>query len=441
MTEAQRLSVHLHGRQVGLLEQSRGRVSFTYSENWLQEVGAGLEGQPLSLSLPLDRREHGPKAVEPFIAGLLPDLGVHRARIAQAFGLGPDQTGDVELLRMIGRDCAGAVTFEPLEGPADPEARPDCRFLSESELAQRLRALPQRPLLSDPRLGARSSLAGVNDKAAVVVMGERIGLPLNGLPSSHILKTDIPGLTDSIRTEHFCLRLAAACGLPTPESSIHQAEDIVYLRIARYDRALMQMGGWPTMTRLHQEDMCQALSIHPKAKYERQGGPGWKDLFRLMEIMSDPFQDRRRLLEYAIFQYLIGNPDAHGKNYAILHARDGATSLAPIYDLNNQAAFAAQFKRIKPLMSMSLGGEFLRPRVGRGHWIQFAEEIGLPAAQALGGLEEMAACIAPAAASLREELRGGPADTELLDMIVEDVRRRALAVGLGRAEAEMKGAE
>ncbi len=439
MTESQRLSVHLHGRQVGLLEQSRGWVSFTYSENWLQEVGAGLEGEPLSLSLPPDRREHGPKAVGAFIAGLLPDSRAHRARIAQAFGLEPEQTGDVELLRMIGRDCAGAVAFEPLEDPAD--AHPDCRVLSEAGLAQRLRALPQRPLMNDPILGVRNSLAGVNDKAAVVVMGERIGLPLNGLPSSHILKTDIPGLTDSIRTEHFCLRLAAACGLPTPESSIHQAEDVTYLRIARYDRALTQMGGRPTVTRLHQEDMCQALSVHPQAKYERSGGPGWKELFRLMDVMSDPSQDRRRLLDYAIFQYLIGNPDAHGKNYAILHAQGGAMSLAPIYDLNNQAAFAAQFKRIKPLMSMSIGGEFLRPQIGRGQWTKFAEEVGIPAAQALGGLEEMAARIAPAAADLREELRGGPEDTELLDLIVEDVRRRALAVRLGRAEAEMSGAE
>lgn len=442
-----RLNVLLYDRQIGTLEQSGASVSFVYSSDWMTDARQG-RAHPLSISMPLTAHEHGPRAVEPFIAGLLPDSHLHRQRIAEGFGLGPGPVSDFEFLRRIGRDCAGAVVFtDPNDRYADIREPPGLKKLSEAELAQCLRELPTRPLVDDPNTGTRMSLAGVNDKMAVVVTGGNVALPINGFPSSHIIKTDIAGLKDSIKTEHFCLRLAEACGLPVPKSSIHQAEDLVYMRIARYDRRLQVREDGPALLhRAHQEDICQALAVHPLHKYEEDGGPSWRKMAEVMKLMARPAVDQAGLLDRALYQYLSGNPDAHGKNYAIRYASTGQMSLSPLYDLNNQAAFAALYKSIKPRMAMSIGRdrassdpevrEFWRTRVTRDHWADFAKDVGMPAAHVLKKLDEMTMRIETAVVSLREKMRHTLADTPLLDVIVEDITGRTDAVRNNRPEPE-----
>ena len=444
-----KLNVLLYDRQVGTLERSREGVFFTYANTWLDDVRNGRGGHALSISMPLTEREHGPRVVEPFIAGLLPDSAVHRRKIAESFGIDPGHESDFEFLRKIGRDCAGAVVFtDPNDPYSDIREPPKLRKLSDGELAQYLRDLPIRPLVDDPETGTRLSLAGVNDKTAVVISGGAVSLPLNGFPSSHILKVDIAGLKDSIKTEHFCLRLADACGIRVPKSSIHQVEDTVYMRVARYDRRLqMRENGPALLIRAHQEDMCQALAIHPESKYEDNRfspGPGWKDMAEVMKMMERPAVDQAGLLDRALFQYLSGNPDAHGKNYAIRYSPSGQMSLSPLYDLNNQAAFAVNYKNVKPRMAMAIGrdrdapdkGEFWRTRVTRDHWADFAKDVGMPAAHVLKKLDEMTTRISAAVTTLREEFRHTLADTPLLDVVVEDIVGRADAVKHNRPEPE-----
>ncbi|OCJ11425.1 hypothetical protein A6U87_27160 [Rhizobium sp. AC44/96] len=444
-----KLTVLLYDRQVGTMERGRDGVFFTYSSTWLDDVRNGRGGHALSISMPLTEREHGPRVVEPFIAGLLPDSAVHRRKIAESFGIDPGHESDFEFLRKIGRDCAGAVVFTD---PSDPYAGirepPKLKRLGDTELAQYLRDLPIRPLVDDPETGTRLSLAGVNDKTAVVISGGVVSLPLNGFPSSHILKVDIAGLKDSIKTEHFCLRLAEACGIRVPKSSIHQVEDVVYMRVARYDRRLqVREGGGAVLIRAHQEDMCQALAIHPESKYEDNRyspGPGWKDMAEVMKMMERPAVDQAGLLDRALFQYLSGNPDAHGKNYAIRYSPNGQMSLSPLYDLNNQAAFAVNYKNVKPRMAMAVGrdrddpekGEFWRTRITRDHWADFAKDMGMPAAHVLKKLDEMTTRIGAAVGTLREEFRHTLSDTPLLDVIVEDIAGRADAVRHNRPEPE-----
>ncbi|GAA5544317.1 MULTISPECIES: type II toxin-antitoxin system HipA family toxin [Hyphomicrobiales] len=443
MSNGNSLNVVLYDRKVGDLERSKDGLHFVYDRQWLSDAREG-RGHALSLSMPLTKVEHGPEVVEPFIAGLLPESHHHRHRIAQAFGMQSAHESDFEFLRLIGRDCAGAVIFaDPAERNIALREPPGFKVLSEEELAQLLRELPARPLVDDPVLGTRISLAGVHDKMAVLVMGGKVALPVNGFPSSHIIKVDIAGLNDSIKTEHFCLRLAHACGLRVPTSQIQQAEDKVYMRIARYDRTLQTRQDGPALlNRTHQEDFCQALGIHPLNKYEEKGGPSWKRMAELMKLMERPAVDQAGMLDRALFQYLSGNPDAHGKNYSIRYSPSGRLSLSPVYDLNNQAAFAANYTSMKPLLAMSVGrdkdnpkqGEFWRTRISRDHWAEFAQDVGMPATHVLKRLDEMALKISSAVVSVREEMRHTLADTPLLDVIVDDVVARATAIRENRPE-------
>ena len=447
MSAGNRLNVILYDKPIGTLQRSYDGLSFVYDGKWLEAASEG-RAHALSLSMPLTRRDHGPEVVEPFIAGILPDNPQHRDKIGMAFGMSGAEINDFELLRMIGRDCAGAVVFADPEDPyalvRDP---PSFKFLQEDELAQLLKELPVRPLVDDPVTGTRISLAGINDKMAVLVMGGKVALPVNGFPSSHIIKVDIAGLNDSIKTEHFCLRLAHACGMRVPPSQIHQAGDITYMRMARYDRTLQtRTDGPPLLNRTHQEDFCQALGVMPLHKYEdnKYGvpGPSWKRMAETIKFMDRPAVDQAGLLDRALFQYLSGNPDAHGKNYSIRYSASGRLSLSPLYDVNNQAAFTARYSSIKPLLAMSVGrdrdnpksGEFWRPRITRGHWVDFAQDIGMPAGHVLKRLDEMALKIGSAVVTLREEARHTLADTPLLDVIVEDVTGRADAIRANRTE-------
>ncbi|MCB1471066.1 MAG: type II toxin-antitoxin system HipA family toxin [Rhizobiaceae bacterium] len=443
MSNGNRLDAILYDRKVGTLERGQDGLHFFYDRQWLEDASEG-RGHALSLSMPLTRGEHGPEVVEAFIAGLLPESNQHRNRIAQAFGLPAAHESDFEFLRLIGRDCAGAVVFaDPAEKNRALREPPGFKVVSEEELAQLLRELPARPLVDDPVLGTRISLAGVHDKMAVLVMGGKVALPINGFPSSHIIKVDIAGLDDSIKTEHFCLRLANACGLRVPPSQIQQAEDKVFMRIARYDRTLQTRQDGPALlNRTHQEDFCQALGVHPLNKYEEKGGPTWKRMAEVMKLMDRPAVDQAGLLDRALFQYLSGNPDAHGKNYSVRYSPSGRLSLSPAYDLNNQAAFAARYTSMKPLLAMSVGrdkdnpkqGEFWRTRITRDHWAEFAQDVGMPATHVLKRLDDMALKISSAVGTLREEMRHTLADTPLLDVIVDDVRARAAAIRENRTE-------
>lgn len=165
-----KLNVLLYDRQVGTLEQTREGVYFSYATSWLNDISDGRGGHALSISMPLNKVEHAPRAVEPFLAGLLPDSAIHRRKIAESFGIDPGHASDFEFLRRIGRDCAGAEFFTDPEDPyADLRDPPSLKRLTDADLAQYLRDLPVRPLVDDPETGTRLSLAGVNDKTAVVI--------------------------------------------------------------------------------------------------------------------------------------------------------------------------------------------------------------------------------------------------------------------------------
>lgn len=416
-----------------LAAEADGRLKFRYHADFIARHHAGdAHCHPLSLSLPVPARydenfwfDDG--QCGPFFAGLLPDNKQTRRRLAQILGARQSMNANDEfdMLFALGRDCPGAVSLiAPDAAPDDYDpCHPQYRLLSEAELAQHIRELPTRPLFADDAGEIRISLAGVHDKAVVIRVGGEIALPLGRTPSSHILKPDIRGLPESIRVEHFCLEVARAIGLATPRSRIVQAEDQTFMLLARYDRALHEKSGTRYLTRLHQEDFCQATGCFPDQKYERDGGPGWLSLFAMLRYSHDPARDRLELLRRAIFQYLIGNPDAHAKNYSLLW-QNGALRLAPLYDINNARAFAGFYKEQRIKLAMAIGGERDPHVLTQDHWTQFGKETGLSPKLVLAELETLRDQIGPIAQTVRTRLTNSLADTPLLDLALNDILSR-----------------
>lgn len=419
------LSVRLNHRPAGILTATpAGGLRFAYDPAWLVDKGA----YALSLSMPLTAGEYGEDVAGPWFDGLLPDNIPVRALLAGRFQV--DVGDDYGLLAALGRECPGAVSVVSVEASLLDEGQmvPSYDLLDTRRLAGLIRELPTRPLFVDADGELRLSLAGVHHKTALVKVGDGLALPRGGIPTSHILKIDIQGLPDTIRVEHFCLRVAETLGLGAVRSTVAFAEDQPYLLVTRYDRVLVDGAGGRTLRRLHQEDFCQALSRYPRQKYEKDGGPGWAECFALMDRLSDPAASRMRLLDYAIFQVLIGNPDAHAKNYAILY-RGGISMLARLYDVNNAAAFRAHFKQQRPRLAMAIGGERNPDALEPAHWDQFAADIGIRRDLVRARLADLAGRIPNACIGLREGVRGTPADSPLLDLAVADVTARCQRLG------------
>ena len=382
MTE--RLVVHLHDRIAGHLERlDDGRIGFTYTEDWRQAWFAGAAHQ-VSVSLPVRRRPERLDATA-FVAGLLPDSARHRTLLAGELGI-DDDPSDFAFISKMGRDCAGALTIVPEGEDPKRDAEGSVEWLDVAGLAEHLRSLPRRPLLVDHEEGIVLSLAGVNDKAAVVVRNGAVGLPRHGFPSTHIIKVDIPGLQDSVKTEFFCLMLAKGVGMRVPRAALHDAEDQSFMLMQRYDRRVEDR----KLVRVHQEDFCQAFGVMPGRKYQRHGGPGWAECFDLMSETVNPTEARQTLLRQAAFQFFCGNPDAHAKNYSLVYGRGGTIQLSPLYDLNNAAAFAHRFKVARPIMAMLIGKQSNPDHVTADDWLDLAHECGLSGREVIAVVDGMA---------------------------------------------------
>ncbi|HWX20276.1 MAG TPA: HipA domain-containing protein [Candidatus Binatia bacterium] len=212
------------------------------------------------------------------------------------------------------------------------------------------------------------------------VSGGQISLPLNGAPSTHILKPSIERFEGVVFNEALCMRLAQAVDLNTANIEIGKIESIDYLLVQRYDRALNTQSpeGPERLRREHQEDFCQALGIVPEHKYQAEGGPSIKQCFELVRAASStPVIDLQALLDAVIFNWLIGNNDAHGKNFSLIYRGEISsglqTRLAPLYDLIS----TVYYPELSPKMSMKLGGEYLSERIVPANFERLAEEAGL----------------------------------------------------------------
>lgn len=342
-----------------LAQDEAGALSFAYDPGYL----TGPDPRAISFSMPLQEAPYTDRAVRPFFSGLLPDEGA-RQRLAGALGISAGNA--FGLLEVIGGECAGALSLYPA-GEAPPSSDDDgIEILSQPRLEEILGKLRERPLLGGEE-GVRLSLAGAQDKIAVCVEGDAIGLAKGGRPTTHILKPFIQALDGTVENELFCLRLAARLKLPVPSVEMRYGGTIPFLLVERYDRAAHKDG---TITRLHQEDFCQALSVPPELKYEEEGGPGTERSLGLIDrATARPAADRLAFIRALIFHYLVGNADAHGKNYALLY-RGKVPDLAPLYDVVCTAAYP----RLAKKQAMSIGGRAVPDTIQLKHWLTLVPE-------------------------------------------------------------------
>lgn len=358
-----KLTVYLHRDVVGTLTQdASGLLGFRYAQEWLQKPGA----TPLSRSLPLrDKPFHG-KHARPFFAGILPEEGPRR-RIAAILGV--SERNDFAILERIGGECAGAVSLLP-EGMRLPDAAEHLiRELHEPELREVVAELPRRPLLAG-REGVRLSLAGAQGKLPVIIDGGTIALPLGNTPSTHIIKPEPEHFPGLVAVEVLCMTLARTVGLAVPPVSRRLIGGNPCLVVQRYDRAVAPDG---MVQRIHQEDFCQALGLPPERKYQQEGGPLLRDCIAMLrEWSTAPVLDIRDFLSAVMFNMVIGNADAHGKNYSLLY-REGERRLAPSYDL----VCTLSWPELSKTPAMKIGQGDSLDAITPAHWQKMAEEARL----------------------------------------------------------------
>jgi len=362
----------LDGKEAGRVHNdARGRLTFVYSDEWRLAADA----YPLSLSMPLAAKEHGRSAVEAYLWGLLPDNEQVLARWAAKFQVSARNV--FALISHVGEDCAGAVQF------VTPDRLDTIRrgtedkveWLAAPDIAKRLQTLRRdHAAWRLPRDLGQFSLAGAQPKTALLLQNNRWGIPSGRVPTTHILKPPTGHFDGHAENEHICLGLARSLGLPAAQSEVTRFGEEIAIVIERYDR---QYRG-NNILRVHQEDVCQALSIMPTRKYQNEGGPSPINIIELLRTYSTDRQTDVDTFAAALgFNWLIAGTDAHAKNFSLLlscpHVR-----LAPLYDVASIVPYD-EFDLRKVKFAMKVGGEYKLSEIGLRQWQKFAREARINA--------------------------------------------------------------
>ena len=404
------LRVLLNNRLVGqLLKEPSGAIHFRYDESWLSWSNA----IPLSLSLPLREDAYTGERLAAVFDNLLPDSDLLRRRIAEKIGAkGVDA---YSLLSQIGRDCVGALQFVPEDEPAVYDTTGIVgETIGDQQVEQLLNNLVRAPLGLGMDQDFRISVAGAQEKTALLQYNGKWLKPHGTTPTTHILKTPIGtlpngmDLSNSVENEYYCLKLMAAFGLPVNAAEIKVFGRTKALVIERFDRKWTQDG---RLLRIPQEDFCQALSCPPSLKYQSLGGPGIIDGLKLLKGSDTPGEDQKAFLKAHIIFWLIGATDGHAKNFSIYLGRGGRFQLAPIYDvLTGQPSLEARHierKQMKLAMSVGDHRHYRMDEIKGRHFIQTVERAGLPGLLANEVLTEVAQKAEPAMRAVEQQLPPG----------------------------------
>lgn len=363
-----KLKVYFGNEKAGSLESTENRgVIFSYDKNYLQNKNA----VPLSASLPLQAEEFSQKQCIPFFSGLLPEED-SRKKIADYLHI--SETSTFKLLEVLGGECAGLISILPEENEVPQTVSyslnsDNYESLEPDRLADFIEKMNTRPLMrADENL--RLSLAGAQEKLALANLDGKWYLPLNGAPSTHILKPTRTGSLSSLaQNEYACMKLAKSFGLPVPEVDLQNIAGKDVFIVERYDRIKKE----DSIQRLHQEDFCQALGIMSTSKYQNDGGPGIADIFSaIKKNCTVPALETQKFLRYVIFNYLIGNCDSHGKNYSLLF-KNKMIELAPLYD----AVSTIIHPGLTDKLSMKIGKHYEIQKVTKEDFSLLAENLDI----------------------------------------------------------------
>jgi serine/threonine-protein kinase HipA len=413
------LPVHYENRLVATIRADAQATRLAYSDAW----GSSADSFPVSLAMPIRPEPYEGDQVLPWLMNLLPEGEPLRA-MTRALGAAPEDA--LGLIAQTGNDLAGALSIAPQQPRGEAGYRP---IPDAGALERIIEELPSRPFLVGEE-GVSMSLAGAQEKLPVAIIDGQIAVPINGAPSTHILKPDNPRLPGSVQNEALCMVLARRIGLNVAPVTTGVAGARSYLLVERYDRT----GIGNNVRRLHQEDFCQALGRPPAAKYEFNGtgtrGPSIADMFAIVRQHMTA-RDITRLLDAVIFNIAIGNVDSHAKNYSILLG-PSAPQLAPLYDLMSGLAWA----NITQNHAQAIGGQRRGRHTYGRHWWRMAEAAGLAARGTVQRVEQVTARLLRELPAAVEEVASMAARATMLSNFAKEIDGRANEV---RAHAEKEG--
>lgn len=363
-----KLNVFFGNKKAGSIESTENRgVIFVYDENYLNDRNS----LPLSASLPLQSEEFPQKQCIPFFSGLLPEED-SRKKIADYFHI--SETSTLKLLEALGGECAGVISILSEEDSLSTETSykfdsKNYELLDYKRLSEFIEKINTRPLIkADDKL--RLSLAGAQEKLALAKINGEWYLPLNGAPSTHILKPARTGSLSSLaQNEYICMKLAKSFGLPVPEVDLLNIAGKDIFVVERYDRIKEA----DSIQRLHQEDFCQALGIMSTSKYQNDGGPGIADIFKtILKVCTVPALESQKFLKYVLFNYVMGNCDSHGKNYSLLY-KNNRVELSPLYDVVSTIIYSG----LTDKLSMKIGKHYEIQKVSKEDFSLLAESLNI----------------------------------------------------------------
>ncbi|HEY2661868.1 MAG TPA: type II toxin-antitoxin system HipA family toxin [Caulobacteraceae bacterium] len=412
------LPVFADDQPIAGIEADGDGVRLRYAPDWRATAGAF----PISITMPLAAEIHGSEVTLPWLMNLLPEGEPLRAA-TRALGVAREDV--LGLVARMGRDLAGALT---VGAPRAGERPGYLQIRDPAALERIIEDLPAKPFLVGED-GISMSLAGAQEKLPLAWQAGSLAIPMNGAPSTLILKPDNPRLPGSVENEALCMVLARRCGLPTAPITTGLAGERRYLLVERYDRELVD----GRVVRRHQEDFCQALGRQPAAKYEHNHsgvkGPSLAEMFALVRLHMTA-REINQLLDAVIFNIAIGNVDAHAKNYSIL-LRPGRPRLAPLYDLMSGLAWT----NITQNHAQDIGGQQRGKHLYARHWRRMAKGAGLAGPATVRRVIEVAGRVVAQLPQARADVAALPTgDGRMLDLFAQEIAARAAIVAANARE-------
>lgn len=390
-------------------QHENGTLSFAYLPAY--------QGTPLSLSMPLSNQEYGDKIVRPYLFGLIPDNYYLRRALGREFGVSADNP--FALLAHIGMDCPGAVQFFPSDSSTQALGRP-ARYepITEQTVGHRLRSIAGNEQAAWQSPEEHWSLGGQQSKIALANFNGQWFSCEGSAATTHIIKPGISTLAHQALNEHLCLRLATLCGIPAAQSSFQMLDGTGAVVVRRYDRIIADT---QQVIRIHQEDFCQALGVLPDHKYANEGGPSARSIADLLNRQSNSERNVPLFAAELFFNYLIGAPDAHGKNYSVILTRSDGPLLAPLYDTASGLAYEPP--RGGWRLAMGIGGENHVGKLRRSRIQRFAEAAALQEEIALNLYANVAQSILDHLDDIVGEAKELPGGIELTQRLAPEIRR------------------